>query len=263
MPKNFSFALSNISCIDLLNASWEEINNYCLVSNVANGFKLYLMHLHFSLHDDLFNTNNPHIVFFDDDYILGSIRNDHDIEQFSLGGTEILPDINTIKLDTSIFKNIEKEIYKSKHLDLNNEYGYELFQKMLPVLLKNYNTDFVQIHVDVRNELVIPFPEFCKEYNQKIVFLNCENQPNLNSLRLHRIFYRYKQAIIFIFKNDAGLDYMGWNKDFLTQLRNCKPIHFEKLDTKTKLNAILDKLGLYGTKSLDEEEMAFLDSFSK
>ena len=52
MFKKNSNALSNINCIDLLNASREELNNYCLVSNVANGFKLYLMHLHSSLHDD-------------------------------------------------------------------------------------------------------------------------------------------------------------------------------------------------------------------
>lgn len=263
MTKDFSNALSNISCIDLLNASWEEINNYCLFSNVANGLKMYLKHLHSSLHNDLFNSYNPHKVFFDADYIIGSIRNNQSVEQFSLGGLEILPDVNGIKMDMSLFINIEKEIYKSKHLDLNNGHCYELLQSILPILLKNYNTDFVQIHVDVSNELVIPFPEFCKEYNQNIVFLNCENQPDLHSLRLHRIFYRYKQAIIFIFKNDTGLEFMGWNKDFLLQLKNCKPIYFGKVDTKTKLNAVLDKLGLYGVNSLDDDEMAFLDAFSK
>ena len=263
MPKKFSFALSNINCIDLLNASREELNNYCLVSNVANGFKLYLMHLHSSLHDDLFNTNNPHIVFFDSDYFIGSIRNEQSVEQFSLGGLEILPDVNAIKMDLSLFKNIETEIYITKNIDLTDDLGYELFHKMKPFLLKNYNTDFVQIHVDVKNELAIPYPEFCKEYNQNIVFLNCENQPDLHSLRLHRIFYRYKQAIIFIFKNDTGLEFMGWNKDFLLQLKNCKPIYFGKVDTKTKLNAVLDKLGLYGVNSLDDDEMAFLDAFSK
>ena len=263
MFKEYSNALSNINCIDLLNASREELNNYCLVSNVANGFKLYLMHLHSSLHDDLFNTNNPHIVFFDNDYIIGSIRNDQDIHQFSLGGTEILPDVKNVKLDLSLFKNTEKEIYRTKQLDLTNEIVYKLFQNMQSIMFKNYNTDFVQFHVDVKNKMAIPFPEFCKQYNQNIVFLGCENQPNLDSLILHRIFYRYKQAVIFIFKNDAGLEYMGWNKNFLIQLRNCKPIQFEKIDTKTKLNAVLDKLGLYGVNSLDDEEMAFLDSYSK
>ena len=263
MTKDFSNALSNISCIDLLNATWEEINNYCLVSNVANGLKMYLKHLHASLHNDLFNSNNPHKVFFDTDYIIGSIRNDQSVEQFSLGGPEILPDVNIIKMDLSLFTNIEKEIYKTKNIDLTDNLGHELFHKMKPILLKNYNTDFVQIHVDVSNELIIPFPEFCKEYNQNIVFLNCENQPDFHSLRLHRIFYRYKQAIILIFRNDIGLEYMGWNKDFLTELRNFKPLYFEKINTKTKLNAVLDKVGLYGINSLDDEEMAFLDAFSK
>ena len=116
MTKDFSNALSNISCIDLLNASWEEINNYCLVSNVANGLKMYLKHLHSSLHNDSFNSYNPHIVFFDADYIIGSIRNDQSVEQFSLGGLEILPDVNAIKMDLSLFKNIEKEIYITKNI---------------------------------------------------------------------------------------------------------------------------------------------------
>lgn len=263
MTKDFSNALSNICCIDLLNASLGEINNYCLVSNVANGLKMYLKHLHSSLHTDLFNFYNPHKVFFDADYIIGSIRNEQSVEQFSLGGLEILPDVNAIKMDLSLFKNIEKEIYITKNIDLTDDLGYELFHKMKPILLKNYNSDFVQIHVDVKNELAIPYPEFCKEYNQNIVFLNCENQPDLHSLLLHRIFYRYKQAIIFIFKNDTGLEFMGWNKDFLLQLKNCKPIYFGKVDTKTKLNAVLDKLGLYGVNSLDDDEMAFLDAFSK
>ena len=263
MTKDFSNALSNINCIDLLNASWEEINNYCLISNVANGLKMYFKHLHSSLHTDLFNFYNPHKVFFDSDYIIGSIRNEQSVEQFSLGGPEILPDVNAIKMDLSLFKNIEKEIYITKNIDLTDDLGYELFHKMKPILLKNYNTDFVQIHVDVKNELAIPYPEFFKEYNQNIVFLNFENQPDLHSLRLHRIFYRYKQAIIFIFKNDTGLEFMGWNKDFLLQLKNCKPIYFGKVDTKTKLNAVLDKLGLYGVNSLDDDEMAFLDAFSK
>ena len=263
MTKDFSNALSNICCIDLLNTSWEEINNYCLISNVANGLKMYFKHLHSSLHTDLFNPYNPHKVFFDSDYFIGSIRNEQSVEQFSLGGPEILPDVNAIKMDLSLFENIEKEIYITKNIDLTDDLGYELFHKMKPILLKNYNTDFVQIHVDISNELAIPYSEFCKEYNQNIVFLNCENQPDLHSLRLHRIFYRYKQAIIFTFKNEIGLEYMSWNKEFLTKLRNCEPIHFVKINTKTKLNAVLDKLGLYGITGLDEDELAFLKTFSE
>ena len=130
MTKDFSNALSNISCIDLLNASREEINNYCLISDVANGLKMYFKHLHFSLHTDLFNSYNPHKVFFDSDYIIGSIRNEQSVEQFSLGGLEILPDVNGIKMDMSLFKNTEKEIYRTKQLDLTNEIVYKLFQNM-------------------------------------------------------------------------------------------------------------------------------------
>ena len=37
-------------------------------------------------------------------------------------------------------------------------------------------------NVDVSNELIIPFPEFCKEYNQNIVFLNCFQNLNLRCL---------------------------------------------------------------------------------
>lgn len=262
MSKDFSNALSNISCLDLLNASWEDINDYCLISNVSNGLKKYLKHLYFSLHNDLFHPNNPHLVFFDDDYIIGSIRNDQSIEQFSLGGPEILPDINSIKLDISLFRDIENKIYKSKELDLNNEQGGSLFQNMLPIILKNYNKDFVQMDIEVIHELVISFPEFCKQYNQNIVFLNCDNQPNLDSLLLHRIFYRNKQAIIFIFKNDIGLEYMGWNKDFILQIRNIKPIKFQTVDNITKLNAVLDKINEMGITRLDADELAYLNSFT-
>lgn len=258
MPKNFSKALSNINCIDLLNNSWEDIHNYCLLSNVANGFKMYLKHLHTNLHDNLLNTTNPHLVFFDCDYIIGSIRNNHKIEKFSLGGMEILPDVNHIKIDLSMFKKCENEIANTKNLELN----LELLEKLKPIILKNYNTDFVQMHIEVINELAIPFPQFSKAYHQNIVFLNCENDPDLDSLILNKIFYRYGQAVIFVFKNASGLEYMGWNRDFLLQIRNIKPIKFQKVDNKIKLNAVLDKINDIGITRLDVEELAFLNSFS-
>ena len=42
MVSNYSVAVSNVVCIDLLNSSWEEIQNFFLISNAPRGVRIYL-----------------------------------------------------------------------------------------------------------------------------------------------------------------------------------------------------------------------------
>jgi len=264
MTQNFSKSLSNVMVIDLLNASKEDIQNYCLFSGAANGLKLYLEHLHNSLHNDLFSNANPHKVFFDSNYIIGTIRNDQNVEQFSLGGLEILPEFKNNDLSTSIFEKVENNMFLNKSVDLNKETKSTLeicFSNL--VLNSSYNKEFIQMHIEVRKNLALRFPIFCKEYNQNIVFVDCANQPDLDSLILNKIIFRYEQPIIFTFKDNSGLEYLGWSKDFLIQLNQIKPIKFQKVSKIRKLNAVLDKINSIGLSNLDEEEIEFLNEFSK
>lgn len=264
MTKKFSKVLSNIMVIDLLNASKEDIQNYCLFSDTANAFKLYLKHLHDSLHNDLFSNLHPHKVFFDLDYIIGTIRNDQSVEQFSLGGLEILPKFKNTELIISNFKEIENQMFLNKSVDLDEKMLLKLkncFNN--DVLNKGYDTNFIQMHIEVTNQLAINFASFCEEYNENIIFVDCPNQPELNSLILNKIFYRFDQPIIFTFKHNSGLEYLGWSSDFLIELNQIKPIQFHKISKSSILNAILDKINSMGFPNLDEEEIEFLNDFSK
>ena len=264
MTQKFSKSLSNVMVIDLLNASKEDIRNHCLFSGAANGLKLYLEHLHNNLHNDLFSNANPHKVFFDSDYIIGTIRNDQNVEQFSLGGLEILPEFKNNESSSFIFEKNENQMFLNKSVELNKETKSSLELCFSNLVLSNsYNKDFVQMHIEVKKNLAVSFPIFCKEYNQNIVFVDCANQPDLDSLILNKIFYRFEQPIIFTFKNNSGLEYLGWSKDFLIQLNQIKPIQFKQVSKISKLNAVLDKINSIGLPNLDEEEIAFLNEFSK
>ena len=132
MVSNYANCVSKVICIDLLNSSWEDIHNFCLISNAANGLKMYLKHLYNTLHNDLFDRSNPHLIYIENDYVIGTKCYQTDVTQFMLGGVEILPDTSIDKLDKSIFSTIESEIVATNNLvfldsmyDLfNNHYSY-------------------------------------------------------------------------------------------------------------------------------------------
>ena len=110
MVLNYSPTVSKVICIDLLNSSWKDIYNFCLIANAANGLKMYLKHLYDTLHNDSVNQSNPHLIYIENDYVIGTKRYQTDVTKFLLGGVEILPDTSIDKLDKSIFQSIEKKL---------------------------------------------------------------------------------------------------------------------------------------------------------
>lgn len=264
MVSNYSNTVSKVMCIDLLNSSWDDIHNYCLISNSANGLKMYLKHLHNSLHNDLFNKSNPHLIYIENDYVIGTKRYRTDVTQFMLGGVEILPDTSIDKLDKSIFSTIESELVATNKLLFSNKM-YVLFNNHFSSLLQNkkYDTIFFDAHIEVSKELVLSYDELCSKFNFTIAFLNCKNQPKTSEFVLNKMYFKNNLPIVFVFKNSEELEFMGWNRHFLLTLQEVSPVDLSFMDKKGTLNSILDKINHAGLSSLNSDEISFLDSYSK
>ncbi len=263
MVSDFSPAVSTVICIDLLNASAEDIHNYCLMANAANGLQMYLKHLHTSLHNDPWNKFNPHLVYIEGDYVLGTIRQQEDLNNFKLGGIEILPDTGIDKLDKSIFKLLENQLFKNNNLELT-PFMLSTFNRAFQNLLKTkkYDTVFFHAHIEVSGTLAIPILVLSRKYNCDIVFLDCVNKIDESHLILHKIYYKNRLPIVFVFKGMDGLAYLGWDKEYLNTLRNITPIGLQMIEKKDTVNAILDKINNKGISNLDKEDIAFLNQFS-
>jgi hypothetical protein len=264
MVSNYSSTVANIVCIDLLNASWEDIQNYCLIANAANGLQMYLKHVYHTLHKDLFDESNPHLIYIENDFIIGTKRYQTDVNQFMLGGVEMLPDANIDKLDKSIFSVIEYELLSKNNLVFSNSL-YSVFNNHFSELLQSnrYVTNFMDAHLEVSNVFKLKFDKFCAKYNISIAFLNCQSAPQTQDFLLHKIYFKNKLPIAFVFKNPEGLEFMGWNRHFLLELQDINPVDLSFVDKRSTLNAILDKINLSGLASLNNRELSFLDSFSK
>jgi hypothetical protein len=225
---------------------------------------MYLKHLYNSLHNDLFNKSNPHLIYIENDYVIGTKRFQTDVTQFMLGGVEILPDTSVDKLDKSIFSTIECELASTNSLVFSNKM-YILFNNHFSGLLKNkkYDTIFFDAHIEVSNELAINYEELCSNFNFSIAFLNCKNQPKTSEFVLHKMYFKNSLPIVFVFKNPEGLEFMGWNRHFLLTLQDVSAADLSFMDKKGTLNSILDKINHSGLSTLNSEEISFLDSYSK
>ena len=113
MVTNYSLAVSKVICIDLLNTSIEDLHNYFIISNVPEILKMYVNHLYTKLHDDLFDTSNTHLVYIENNYIVGTRRHEDSLQKLFLGHTEILPDNSLDKLDKSVFPLMENVLFKN------------------------------------------------------------------------------------------------------------------------------------------------------
>ncbi len=264
MVLNYSNSVSKIVCLDLLNSSWEDIHNFCLISNSANGLKMYLKHLFNTLHNDLFDESNPHLIYIENNYVIGTKRYQTDENQLMLGGVEILPDTNIDKLEKSIFPTIENELVSSNNLMFTNK-TYNLFNNHFSSLLKNkkYDTIFLDAHIEVSNKLEISYDELCLKFNLSIAFLNCKNQPKTSEFVLHKMYFKNHLPIVFVFKNPDGLKFMGWNNHFLLKLQEIIPVDLSFIDKKGTLNVILEKIHFSGLLSLNNDEISFLEAYSK
>lgn len=264
MILNFSNAVSKVICIDLLNSSWDDINNFCLISNSANGLKMYLKHLYNTLHNDLFDKSNPHLIYIENDYVIGTKRYQTDVTQFMVGGAEILPDTSIDKLDKSIFSTFESELVATNKLVFSDSM-HDLFKNQYSSLLqsKKYDTIFLDAHIEVSKKLKVSYDELCTKFKLSISFLNCKNEPKTSEFVLHKMYFKNHLPIVFVFKNPEGLEFMGWNRHFLLTLQEVKPVDLSFVDRKATLNYLLDKINLKGLNSLRSDEISFLDSYSK
>jgi hypothetical protein len=264
MVLNYSNSVSKVICIDLLNSSWEDIQNYFIISNSNEVLKSYIKHLYNTLHNNLFDTKNTHLLYIDDNYILGSRRHEDCFQKMSLGHTEILPDISVDNLDKSIFPLMEKILLKNKNLQFTEDLTF-IFKHHFREQLTNkkYSTIFIDAHIELSSGLTVHYFELCKKYNLTIEFLDCVNKPDTTHFTLHKIYYKKQLPIIFVFKTLEGLDFMGWNMEYLIVLHNVSPINHISMDKKKTLNVILDKINHEGLSGLNSNELSFLDSYSK
>lgn len=263
MDSKYAPVVSNIVCIDLLNASWEDIQNYCLISNAANGLQMYLKHLHQTLHTNIKDRFQPHLVYVENDFIIGSSRYFSDLTEFVLGGVEILPDSSVNKIDKSIFTEIERELFSNNDLGFTNSL-YRKFNNHFSGLIQShkYITNFMDAHVEVSGGFKLKFDAFCAKFNLSITFLSCQNEPPTQDFVLHKIYFKNKLPIVVVFQNPEGLEFMGWNRHFLLALQAIRPVDTRFLDRKATVNALLDKINAAGIESLNERELGFLDSLS-
>lgn len=259
---NYSTTVSNIVCIDLLNSSKEDIINYCAIENASDGLRMYLKHLHTTLHRNLSNKFNPHLVYIENDYILGTTRYRLAINKFLLGGLEVLPDAGIDKWDKTIFPLIEKELYNNNSLQFTDSH-LSLFNVIYKEMLdsKKYNTAFMHAHIEISDVLQLNCNDLCENYKLAITFLDCVNQPEKSLLTLHKIYYKNKLPIIFVFKTQEGLQFIGWNNSFLSELINKQPLNLYKISKQVTLDAILDKINDNGMTNLNTDELIFLKSF--
>ena len=69
--------------------------------------------------------------------------------------------------------------------------------------------------------------------------------------------------MIFLFKDVDDFEFMGWNTEYLFALQNIKTKKELSIDTGVAVDKILDKINKVGLINLEEEEMNFLNYYSK
>jgi len=255
MVSNFSSPVSTIICIDLLNSSKEDIQNYCLILATATGAKLYLKHLYTTLHNNLSDNTNPHLIYIDNGWIVGTNRYGKGFKDFSLGGKSILPESNSSKIDLTIFSKLENGVAKNRNLNLN-PFLLKCFTTAFSdaIQTEEYDTVFIDAHIEVKHELAISLQEISKKYAIDVTFIDYDHEPDNTKLTLNKIYYKGLTPIIFLFKDDKNEQYMGWNKEYLIALQSVKPIALVSIDKKETLNAILDKINAVGLSNLAQDE---------
>lgn len=264
MLSNYSFSVSKVVCIDLLNSSWEDIQNYFIFLGVYDGLEMYLKHLYTSLHNDLSNLNHPHLVYIEGSYIIGTNRYDKLFSDAQLGGLEILPEIPFNRTDKSVFNLLEEVVSKNKDLTLNHlllSQFNEAYNEF--ITNKRYDTTFIHAHIEVANCLAINIRKLTYEYKITIHFLDCKIEPNRKCLTLNSIYYKSMLPIIFVFKDDKNQNYIGWNKEYLVALKNITPLNLNSISKAETLNIILDKINMVGIANIEKQELEFLNKYSK
>ncbi len=262
MNSNYALAVSNVVCIDLLNSSWEEIQNYFIISNSPKDIRIYLKNIHSALHNDLSNEENPHLIYLEENFIIGTKRNKQNYSHFQLGGLEILSkNINTKAINETFFEIVELSI-----VGIN---CFELPPKLLdcfkiafnkPNGISRYATKIINAHIQVSDLLAIPLSQLTEDYNVGIHFFK---KLYTSKLILKDVYYKDQFPLIFVFKDADNLELMGWNTEYLIALQNIKTNKELSIYTGANVDKILDKINKVGLINIDEEEMTFLNYYSK
>jgi hypothetical protein len=262
MVINYRSAVSNVVCIDLLNSSWEEIQNYLIESNGSRGIRIYLKHNYKALHDDLSNEEYPHLIYVEDNFIIGTRRHKQNYSSFQLGGLEILSQNRKAKaINETFFEIVELSLVEFNSLELPSrllDCFTIAFKK--PSDVKRYDASFITAHIQVSDLLAIPLSKLKEEYSVRIHFFE-----NIDAAKLilKEVYYKDQFPLIFLFKDADDLEFMGWNTEYLLALQNVKTNKELSIDTGATVDKLLDKINEVGLINLEEEEMTFLNYYSK
>ena len=260
MVINYPTAVSKIVCIDLLNLSSQELQNYFLICPEVARAKQYLKMLHTKLHKDLLNEEHPHLIYIENNYIVGSRRHGQSYKHFQLGGFEILQENITSQVDSNLFLEIENKLVQNKSLFLN-PFLMDCYKSAFknPVEINPLYFSFLNAFIEASAIIAKSPIEIYNQFNLPIYFFESELQES--QLILNKIYFKDGLPLIFIFKDECNTEYMGWNKNYLIALQNVKPINVLNIDTTETLNVILDKINEVGLNNLTATELKFLDTF--
>jgi hypothetical protein len=262
MVTNYSSAVSSIVCVDLLNLTPIDFQNLCITTPEISRAEAFLKMLYKKLHSDVLNDEHAHLVYIDNDFIIGSKRHNQSHEEFQLGGFENLQENYTPNFDSTIIKSIEKIMLQNNSLRLKSNllemYNLALLNKQRERL---FTFSFINAFIKVSENLAMKPNAISKRFFIPIYFF--DKEVDKDTLVLDRIYYKDQLPIIFIFVNEEGEEFLTWNERYLVFLDKVKPINGEVIDALDMLNAILDKINLVGLSNITSEELAFLDHYSK
>jgi hypothetical protein len=261
MVTNYSSAVSSIVCLDLLNLSPIDFQNLCITSPEIGRAALFLKILYKKLHADPNNEEHSHIIYIDNNYIIGSKRHNQSHHGFQLGGFETLQENYTPIIDPGVFSTIEKTLLKNKSLNLKSNL-MELYQQ---AFIREdgkelFSFSFINAFIKVNEGLALNPNEITNRFFVPIHFF--QTVSNVNVLVLDRIYYKDQLPMLFVFTNEEGVEFLGWNERYLVFLDRVKPINEQLIDALEMLNAILDKINLIGLSNIETKELEFLNQYS-
>ena len=262
MVTNYSTAVSSIVCLDLLNLTHLDFHNLCLTTPEIDRAELYLKMLYKKLHADPTNEEHAHLIYIDNNYIIGSKRRNQSHQEFQLGGFETLQENYTPIIDSNIYKTIEKKMVQNKSLNLKSNL-IDLYQQ---AFVKEegkelFSFSFINAFIKVTDGLKLNPTEINNRFFVPIHFF--QTVKNKSSIVLDRIYYKDQLPILFVFTNDEGIEFLGWNERYLVFLDKVKPINEKLIDALEMLNSILDKINLIGLSNIESKELDFLNQYSE
>ena len=262
MVTNYSSAVSSIVCLDLLNLSPLDFHNLCITTPEIGRAELYLKMLYKKLHADPTNEEHDHLIYIDNNFIIGSKRHNQSHQEFQLGGFETLQENYTPIINSGIFDTIEKTMVENKSLNLKSDL-IELYQSAFinDEEQELFSFSFINAFIKVTDALAINPKAIKERFFTPIHFF--ESVTNQKSLVLDRIFYKDQLPLLFVFRNQEGVEFLGWNERYLVFLDKVKPINEQLIGTVEMLNNILDRINLIGLSNLELTELEFLNQYSK